>query len=64
MKTPEARWHNNALICFGRIEADQKFMAERKWREGLKPTAPQLPAAHGLFGDEHLQLDLVEMLQN
>ena len=29
-----------------------------------KPAKPQLPADVGLFGDEHLQLDLVEMLQD
>lgn len=43
---------------------DEKTVAERKWRGGLRPSKPQLPADEGLFGDEHLQLDLVEMLQD
>jgi len=41
---------------------DEKTIAERKWQAGLKPTRAQLPPDVGLFGDDHLQLDLVEML--
>lgn len=40
---------------------DEKTVAERKWQAGLKPVKPQLPADVGLFSDDHLQLDLVEM---
>jgi hypothetical protein len=43
---------------------DEKTVAERKWQAGLKPRKPQLPADHGLFSDDHLQLDLVEMFQD
>lgn len=35
--------------------------APNGWR--TIPAKPQLACDHGLFGDEHLQLDLVEMLQ-
>jgi len=45
------------------LAQDQRTLAERQWNAGLKPTKPQLPADVGLFGDDHLQLDLVEMLQ-
>jgi hypothetical protein len=44
--------------------SDEKTVAERKWQAGLKPAKPQLPADIGLFSDDHLQLDLVEMLQD
>jgi hypothetical protein len=33
-------------------------VAEREWKAGLKPTEPQQPCDHGLFGDEAKQLDL------
>jgi hypothetical protein len=42
---------------------DQKTVAERQWSGGMRPSKPQLPPDHGLFSDDHLQLDLVEMLQ-
>lgn len=51
------------LLELNRIQADQKAIAEWRWMHGLKPAKPQLPPDHGLFGDSHLQLDLVEMLQ-
>jgi hypothetical protein len=59
--------------------SDEKTVAERKWQQRLSgktrmirapnrlriiPAKPQLPCDEGLFGDEHLQLDLVEMLQD
>jgi hypothetical protein len=44
--------------------ADERTMAERRWCAGSKPRAPQLPCDVGLFGDDHLQLDLVEMLMD
>lgn len=34
---------------------------ERKAAAPLKPTAPQKPPDAGLFGDEHAQLDLVDL---
>ena len=43
---------------------DEKTIAERKWQSGLKPAKPQQPCDHGMFGDGHLQLDLVEMLMD
>jgi hypothetical protein len=43
--------------------ADEKTVAERKWRTGLKPRKPQEPCDVGLFSDEAAQLDLVEMFQ-
>ena len=46
------------------MSIDSKVVAERKWQAPLKPAKPQLPADVGLFGDSHLQLDLVEMLQD
>ncbi len=52
------------MIPLNKLATDQKTVAERKWRAGMKPAKPQLPADHGLFSDEHLQLDLVEMLQD
>lgn len=45
-----------------RLATDQKTVAERKWQAGLKPSKAQQPCDIGLFSDEHLQLDLVEML--
>jgi hypothetical protein len=53
-------------ICIPIMNAqatDEKTLAERQWREGLKPAKAQLPMDVGMFGDEHLQLDLVEMFQ-
>jgi hypothetical protein len=38
-------------------------LAERQWRSGKLAPAPQKACDHGLFSDEALQLDLVEMLQ-
>lgn len=43
---------------------NEKTLAERKWRASNKPAQVQLPCDVGLFSDDHLQLDLVEMLQN
>ena len=43
---------------------DEKTVAERKWLAPIKPAKPQLPPDIGLFSDDHLQLDLVEMLQD
>jgi hypothetical protein len=51
------------MLPLNRLDTDHKIVAERKWRDGLRPKAPQLPCDVGLFGDDHLQLDLVEMLQ-
>ena len=43
---------------------DEKTIAERKWRAPLRASTNQLPADVGLFGDEHLQMDLVEMFMD
>jgi hypothetical protein len=42
--------------------ADYRGEARRKAASSLKPTRPQAPCDMGLFSDESLQLDLVEML--
>ena len=42
---------------------DEKTLAERQWRSPKLAPKPQVPCDHGLFGDGHLQLDLVEMFQ-
>lgn len=60
----EPRWQGDTLICFARIETDQRVMAERRWKAPLKAPKPQAPCDHGLFSDEALQLDLVEMFQD
>lgn len=52
------------MIPLNRLATDEKTVTERKWRAGLKPRKPQLPADHGLFSDERDQLDLVEMFQD
>ena len=45
------------------LQQDQAAIARRKAAAPLKPTAPQLPADHGLFDDAaRNQLDLVDML--
>lgn len=41
--------------------ADQRTVAERRWRDGLKSKAPQQPCDVGLFSDSPRQLDLVEL---
>ena len=43
---------------------DQRIVAERQWSKPKLAPKPQQPCDVGLFGDEHLQLDLVEMLQD
>jgi len=44
-----------------RLADDQRVVAERKWRERKLAPKAQLPCDIGLFSDDHLQLDLVEM---
>ena len=51
------------MIPLNRLAADQRTMAERKWRGRTLTPKPQLPCDHGLFSDEAAQLYLVEMLQ-
>ena len=51
------------MFKLNRLAQDQKTVAERQWRRGLKPSKGQLPCDIGLFSDDALQLDLVEMLQ-
>jgi hypothetical protein len=47
------------LPVFRRRADDQRTVAEREWKAGLKPSKPQEPCDHGLFGDEVRQLDLL-----
>ena len=51
------------MIPLNPLSTDQRTMAERKWQQPKLAPKPQLPADHGLFGDSHLQLELVEMMQ-
>jgi hypothetical protein len=51
------------MLPLSPLAQDQKTLAERRWRSVSRPSAPQLPCDHGLFSDEALQLDLIEMLQ-
>jgi hypothetical protein len=44
--------------------ANEKTLAERKWQAPTRPAKPQKPCDIGLFSDDHLQLDLVEMFQD
>ena len=46
------------LSVFRRRADDERIVAEREWKAGLKPTKPQEPCDRGLFGDEARQLDL------
>jgi hypothetical protein len=43
------------LPVFRRRADDERIVAERKWKAGLKPTKSQKPCDHGLFGDEARQ---------
>jgi hypothetical protein len=51
------------LVLLNRIETDCKTVAERQWQGRMIAPKPQQPCDHGLFSDDALQLDLVEMLQ-
>lgn len=46
------------------LGADQRTMAERAWAAPVRASKPQLPCDVGLFGDDHLQMDLVEMFMD
>ena len=43
------------LPIFRRRADDVRIVAEREWNAGPKPTKPQEPCDHGLFGDEARQ---------
>ena len=43
---------------------DHAGLAKQLAAAPLRPVAPQLPADHGLFGDESNQLDLIEMFMD
>ena len=72
MKTPQlapnVRCQNgrNHKIClcnplrgiFNHIAIDEKTVAERKWRDGLKPNKPQAACDVGLFSDDSKQNEL------
>lgn len=51
------------MIPLNRLADDQRTIAERQWRAGLKPAKPQRACDHGLFSDDAAQLDLCEMFQ-
>jgi hypothetical protein len=40
------------------LATDQKTVAERKWKEGLKPAVAQKPCDVGLFSDDANQKEL------
>jgi hypothetical protein len=46
------------LPIFRRHADDERELAEREWKAGLKPSKPQEACDHSLFGDEAKQLDL------
>ena len=52
------------MIPLNPRSTDEKTLAEREWRKPKLAPKPQVPCDHGLFGDGHLQLDLVEMFQD
>jgi hypothetical protein len=52
----------DTLPVFRRRADDERIMAEREWKAGLKPAKPQEPCDHGLFGDEARQLALTELV--
>jgi hypothetical protein len=52
------------MLPLNRLAADQKTVAERRWTAPLKAPKPQQPCDIGLFSDDRLQLDLVEMLMD
>ena len=52
------------MIPLNPRSTDEKTLAEREWRKPKLAPKPQQPCDHGLFGDGHLQLDLVEMFQD
>ncbi len=52
------------LFKLNRLATDQKTVAERQWQKPLMAPKPQQPCDHGLFSDEALQLDLVEMFMD
>jgi hypothetical protein len=66
MTASERKWR--ALVArnlsLAGMPADTAGMLQQKADAPLRPSKPQLPADVGLFGDDHLQLDLVEMLQD
>ncbi len=51
------------MIPLNPIATDQKTVAERKWRAGMKPRKEQKACDVGLFSDDAAQLDLCEMFQ-
>lgn len=51
------------MIPLNRLADDQRELAQRQWRAGLKPAKPQRACDHGLFSDDAAQLDLCEMMQ-
>ena len=59
---------NNGQTCLSNIKRDLSVdmvaIAKRKAAESLKPSKPQLPADHGLFSDDSLQTDLIEILMD
>lgn len=46
------------------LASDQRTICERAWVAPVRAPVRQLPCDVGLFGDERLQMDLVEMFQD
>lgn len=63
MRTPQApAMAGMTALGLKPRSVDEKTVAERKWRAGLRPSKPQLPADVGLFSDDADQLEMtVEM---
>lgn len=47
---------------WNRKAADEKAVADRRWRSGSKAKAPQKPCDIGLFSDASAQIDLIDYL--
>lgn len=45
-------------IAMPPLATDQRTVAERKWQSPTVADKPQRPCDHGLFSDEHRQLEL------
>jgi hypothetical protein len=60
----EAKRLNPEMFGMNRLATDEKTVAERQWQKPKLAPKPQQPCDHGLFSDEAMQLDLVEILKS
>jgi len=64
MTASERKWRALVARNLSLAGMPRAGLLQQKADAPLRPSKPQLPADVGLFGDDHLQLDLVEMLQD